>query len=81
VCVVQTSTTRQPVPHIQDSEGVVVPRFVTDSTEQWVSCFIHMWFMLHVIFVICLVTSLGSFSGSSGSVRIYRRVIFGKQNW
>ncbi len=48
-------TTRRPVPHIQDSEGDTSPRSFTDSTEQWVGCFIHMWFMLHVISVIFLV--------------------------
>ncbi len=35
-CVVQASTTRRPSPHIEDDEGAVAPRFVTDSTEQWV---------------------------------------------
>jgi hypothetical protein len=29
----------------------------------------------------CYMFSLGPSSGSSDSVRIYRRVIFGKQNW
>jgi hypothetical protein len=32
----QVSTTRRPSPHIQDGEGAVTPRSVTDSTEQWV---------------------------------------------
>ena len=54
-CVVQVSTTRRPVPRIDDSEGVDVPCSVTDSTEQWVWSFMYMWFMLHVISVICLV--------------------------
>ncbi len=78
-CAVRASTTRRPVPHIDDSEGSVVPRSVTDSTEQWVWCF-----YAHVVYVICYfcyIFSSGSSSGSSGSVRIYRRVIFGKQNW
>jgi hypothetical protein len=35
-CVVEASTTRRPSPHIEDGEGVVVARFTTDSTEQWV---------------------------------------------
>jgi hypothetical protein len=35
-CVVQSSTTRRPSPHIEDGEGTVAPRSVTDSTEQWV---------------------------------------------
>ena len=30
------STTRRPSPHIEDGEGAVAPRSVTDSTEQWV---------------------------------------------
>jgi hypothetical protein len=37
----------------------------------------------HVVYVtcyFCYVFSLGPSSGRSGSVRIYRRVIFGKQN-
>ena len=54
-CAVQTSTTRRPVPHIEGSEGTDAPRSVTDSTEQWVWCFMHIRFMLHVISVICLV--------------------------
>ncbi len=32
------STTRRPSPRIEDGEGVVAPRSVTDSTEQWVWC-------------------------------------------
>jgi hypothetical protein len=63
----------------EDSEGAAVPRSVTDSTEQWVWCFMHMWFMLHVYF--CYMFCLGSSSGSSDSVRIYRKVILGNQNW
>jgi hypothetical protein len=31
-----TSTARRPSPRIEDGEGVVAPRSVTDSTEQWV---------------------------------------------
>ncbi len=31
-----------PLPHTEDSEGSAVPRSVTDSTEQWVWCIIHM---------------------------------------
>jgi hypothetical protein len=56
-CVVQTSITRRPVPRIEDSEGDDVPRScsTTDSTDQWVWCFIHIRFMLYVISVICLV--------------------------
>ena len=45
-CSVRTSTTRRPVRHIEDSEGATEPRSVTDSTEQWVWCFMHMLFML-----------------------------------
>ena len=55
------------------------PRSTTDSTEQWVWCF-----YAHAVYVICYfchMFSLGPSSGSSGSVRIYRRVISGKQNW
>jgi hypothetical protein len=37
-CVVQTSTTRRPVPYIEDSEVSVAPPSTTDSTEQWVGC-------------------------------------------
>ena len=32
-CDVQASTIRRPVHHIEDSEGVAVPRSATDSTE------------------------------------------------
>jgi hypothetical protein len=56
-CVVQTSTTRRPVPMV----------FYTHSV--CVTCYF------------CYMFSLGSSSGSSDSVRIYRRVIFGEQNW
>jgi hypothetical protein len=31
-----TSTARRPSPRIEDGEGVVAPRSVTDFTEQWV---------------------------------------------
>ena len=54
-CDVQASTIRRPVLHTEDSEGDAVPRSVTDSTEQWVWCFMHMRYMLYVISVICLV--------------------------
>jgi hypothetical protein len=54
VCV-QSSTTRRSVPRVEDSEGTAAPRSVTDSTDQWVWCFMHMRFMLHVISLICLV--------------------------
>jgi hypothetical protein len=52
---VQVSTTRRPLPRTEDSEGSVSPRSVMDSTEWWVCCLIHMWSMLHVISVMCLV--------------------------
>ena len=45
---------------------------------------VGMVFYAHVVYVtcyFCYMFSLGPSSGSSGSVRIYRRVIFGKQNW
>ena len=35
-CDVRSSTARRPSPHIEDGEGAVAPRCVTDSTEQWV---------------------------------------------
>ena len=35
-CGVQPSTTRRPSSRIEDGEGTVAPRSVTDSTEQWV---------------------------------------------
>jgi hypothetical protein len=54
-CAVQALTTRRPLPRIEDSEVPAEPRSSTDSTDQWVWCFMHMWFMLHVISVICLV--------------------------
>jgi hypothetical protein len=56
MCTVQVSTTRRPLPHTEDScEGAAAPRSTTDSTEQWVWCLMHMWSMLHVISVICLL--------------------------
>jgi hypothetical protein len=33
-------------------------RSVTDSTEQFVWCLMHMWSMLHVISVICYLTRI-----------------------
>ncbi len=101
-CDVRVSTTNRPVPHTEDSEGTDVPRSTTDSTEQWVWCFMYMWSMLlYIICLLCVICPLyvvicymsvtcymsficlvlGPSSGSSGSVRIYRRVIFGNQNW
>ena len=44
-----------PLPHTEDSEGSAAPRSVTDSTEQWVWCIMHMLSMLHDISVICLI--------------------------
>ena len=73
---------RQPVDLFHASttvKGTAVPRSATDSTEQWVWCF-----YAHAVYVICYfcyMFSLGTSSGSSVSVRIYRRVTFGKQNW
>jgi hypothetical protein len=52
-CDVQASTTRRPVPHLEDGGGADAPRSVTDSTEQWVWCFMHMWSML--LYVGCLL--------------------------
>ena len=44
-----------------------------------------MVFDAHAVYVTCyfcyMFRSVGPSSGSSDSVRIYRRVIFGKQNW
>jgi hypothetical protein len=31
-----------PLPHTEDSEGPAAPRSVTDSTEQWVWCIVHI---------------------------------------
>ncbi len=45
---------------------------------------VGMVFYVHVVYVkcyFCYMFSLGTSSGNSDSVRIYRRVIFGKQNW
>ncbi len=57
---------------------------VTTGVYQDTSCQNHMMFYAHVVCVTCYfryMFSLGHSSGSSDSVRIYRRVIFGKQNW
>ncbi len=42
-----------PLPHTEDSEGSPAPRSVTDSTEQWVWCIIHMClcYMLFLLYV------------------------------
>ncbi len=45
---------------------------------------VGMVFYAHVVYVtcyFCYMFSLETSSGSSVSIRIYRRVIFGKQNW
>ena len=52
---VQSSTIRRPVLHTEDSEGDAAPRSATDSTDQWVWCFMYMRYMLYVISIICLV--------------------------
>jgi hypothetical protein len=80
MCTVQVSTTRRPLPHTDHSEGAVAPRSVTDSTHGSVG----MVSYVHVVYVtcyFCYMFSLVPSSGSSDSVRIYRSVIFGKQNW
>jgi hypothetical protein len=77
---VQASTTRRPVPQIEDSvtwgcftsfhhglHGAVGMVFYADA--------------VYVTYYFCYMFSLGPSSGNSGSVRIYRRVIFFKQNW
>ncbi len=43
------------LPRIEDSEGAAAPRSVTDSTDQWVWCLMHMRSMLYDISVIYLV--------------------------
>ncbi len=35
-------TARRPLPHTEDSEGSAAPRSVTDFTDQWVWCIMHM---------------------------------------
>ena len=42
-----------PLPHTEDSEGHAAPRSVTDSTEQWVWCIMHMslCYMLFLLYV------------------------------
>ena len=52
-CPVQVGTVRRPLPHTEDSEGVVAPRSTTDSTEQWVWCIMNMslCYMLFQLYV------------------------------
>ena len=70
------------------------PSTCSTHWRQWRGCctsFRHglhgavgMVFYAHAVSVtcyFCYMFSLGPSSGRSGSVRIYRRVIFGKQNW
>jgi hypothetical protein len=54
------------------------------SFHHWLQGAVGMVSYAHVVYVtcyFCYMFSLGSSSGSSDRVRIYRRVIFGKQNW
>jgi hypothetical protein len=39
---------------LKTMKGSSAPRSVTDSTDQWVLCLMHMWSMLYVISFICL---------------------------
>ena len=55
------------LPHTEDSEETAAPGSTTDSTEQWVWCLMYMRSCYF-----CYMFSLGSSSGNTGSVRIYR---------
>ncbi len=84
-----TSTTRRPSPHIEDGEGVVVPRSATDSTEQWVwflytcglCCYVlYVYYMyMSVIFCyilyVCEMLCVCYVSSSSGLLYLYMSVL------
>jgi hypothetical protein len=52
--------------------GPTGPRSATDSTEQWVWCQMSYPHAVYVTCYFCCMFSLGTFSGITGSVRIYR---------
>jgi hypothetical protein len=80
------STTRRPVHTLTTVEGAAVfvpPRTPRSSGYNFVCTCGLCCYMLHVYYMLyaCYMPSSESSSGRSGSVWIYIRAIFGKQNW
>jgi hypothetical protein len=82
----QASTTRRPVHTLDDSGGAAAPRSTRTPRSSGydflctcgLCCYmLYVYYMLYA----CYMSSSEPSSGSSGSVWIYRRAIFGKQNW
>jgi hypothetical protein len=79
VCVVQVSTTRRPLPHT-----LKTVKDCYTSFHYGLHGSVGKVSYAHAVYLICYfcyMFSLGLSSGSSDSVRIYGRVISGKQNW
>ena len=82
----QVSTTRRPVHTLTTVEGLLLlapPRTPRSSGYDFLCTCGLCCYMLYVYYMLyaCYMSSSEPSSGSSGSVWIYRRTIFGKQNW
>jgi hypothetical protein len=83
----QASTTRRPVHTLTTVEELLLlvpPRTPRSSGYDFLcTCGLQCCYMLYVYYMLyaCYMSSSEPSSGSSGSVWIYRRSIFGKQNW
>ena len=82
----RASTTRRPVHTLTTVEGAaafVPPRTPRSSGYDFLCTCGLCCYMLYVYYMLyaCYMSSSEPSSGSSGSVWIYRRAIFGKQNW
>ena len=82
----QASTTRRPVHTLTTVEGLLLlapPRTPRSSGYDFLCTCGLCCYMLYVYYMLyaCYMSSSEPSSGSSGSVWIYRRAIFGKQNW
>ncbi len=82
----RASTTRRPVHTLATVEGAaafVPPRTPRSSGYDFLCTCGLCCYMLQVYYMLyaCYMPSSKPSSGSSGSVWIYRRSIFGKQNW
>jgi hypothetical protein len=82
----QASTTRRPVHTLTTVEGLLLlvpPRTPRSSGYDFLCTYGLCCYMSYVDYMLdgCYMSSSEPSSGSSGSVWIYRRAIFGKKNW
>ncbi len=82
----QASTTRRPVHTLTTVEGLLLlvpPRTPRNSGYDFLCTCGLCCYMLYVYYMLyaCCMSSSEPSSGSSGSLWIYRRAIFGNQNW